>query len=427
MSARDTDPRLRDAAARDARTDDRHHIDPDASPDVIESQIDAKRADISRTLSQLEQRFSPNQVMDYVRDNGGEVAENLGRSFKRNPVPFIFTGIGLAWLMSTSRDASSQDDEANYRRYRSNYYGGGRDRDGSSGRPAYLDDHSDGYRDDYDFDRYDRDAYSGGGTRADAVAAFGDDVSDTTPYSSRQAGYAGGTTGGGTTGGTGGAMGDDSGDDGPSLLDKARMKASEIGDSVSEGIDSMKEGAGSGRDRASEHYERMRTDARYRADTFRRDSARRYEAMRRSGRDYGQRARRGAEQASDYLQEQPLVAAAVGIAVGALIGSLLPATRTEDRYLGEYADDFRDEASQIAAERGEQVRDKAVGVMHDVTDSATRGIEQARKQAEEGMKQARETAEGDVDRADAKADEKGEQAQAKVDDETTTGGSSTTG
>ena len=421
MSTPQNDPRLRDAAAREARADGRpddgrHHIDPDASPDVIEGQIDAKRADISRTLSQLEHQFSPNRMMDYVRDNGGEVANNLGRSFKQNPVPFIVTGVGLAWLMSTTRDSSSYDDDADYRRYRSSYYGGGRDR---PGRAAYRDDHPDGYRDDYDFDAYDRDAYSGRGARADAVAAFGGDVSDTTPYSGRQAGHASGGTGG--TAYAGGS------DDEPGLLDKARAKASEIGDDIGDGIDSMKQGAGAGRDRASEHYERMRTDARYRADAMRRDASRRYEAMRRAGRDYGYRARRGAEQASDYLQEQPLVAAAVGIAVGALIGSLLPATRTEDRYLGEYADDFRDEAGRVASERGEQVREKAVGVMQDATSSAQQGLEDVRKQAEDGIEQARKSAEGDVERADAKADEQGARAQAKVDDKTTTGGSSTTG
>ena len=438
MSAPENDPRLRDAAARDARPGHAsgHAIDPDASPDVIEGQIDAKRADISRTLSQLENQFSPNRMMDYVRDNGGEVAENLGRSFKSNPVPFIVTGIGLAWLMSSTQGGSRGD--ADYRRYRSRYYGGaGRD---DFDRAAYLDDHPDAYRDDFDFERYDRDAYSGAGARADAMAAFGGDVSNTTPYS----------TGGSSGGGYGGGSSDD---DGPGLLDKARAKASEIGGSVSEGVDSMKERAGagvdslkdragSGRDAASEHYERMRTDARYRADTMRRDASRRYQAMRASGRDFGRdagyRARRGAEQASDYLQEQPLVAAAVGIAVGALIGSLLPATRTEDRYLGEYGDEARSRAADVASERAEllkeragqvagDVRERAGQMASDVRQSAEQGLSQARGEIETQLESARKAAEGDVKRADAKADEAGRKAEAKVDEKTTTGGRTTTG
>ena len=426
MSVPENDPRLRDAAARDTRDTPggAHAIDPNASPDVIEGQIDAKRADISRTLSQLESQFSPNRMMDYVRDNGGEVAENLGRSFKSNPVPFIVTGIGLAWLMSSTQGSnrgggSSQD--ADYRRYRSNYYDGrqGQGPDGS-GRAAYRDDHPDGYRDDYDFDSYDRDAYSGAGARADARAAFGSDVSDTTPYSSGDSGGSYGSASGSSSTGS-------SDDDGPSLLDKARAKASEIGDGIGDGVDSMKQRAGSGRDAASEHYERMRTDARYRADTMRRDASRRYDAMRSSGRDMGYRARRGAEQASDYLQEQPLVGAAVGIAVGALIGSLLPATRTEDRYLGEYADEVKGEAASAASEQAERLQERAGQVASDVRQSAEQGLSQAREQAEKGMQDAREQAEGGVEKADAKADRAGKDAQAKVDDKTTTGGGSTQG
>ena len=424
MNVPENDPRLRDAAAR---AENRHPIDPDAPPEVIESQIDAKRADISRTLSQLEQRFSPNQMFDYVRDNGGEVAENLGRSFKRNPVPFIVTGIGLAWLMSTTQGGAR--DDRDYRRYRSHYYGDG-------GRYAYDDDDygearygRDAYgRDPYDRGPYDRDDFAGSGmdeydraaARADAAAAFGSGTSDTTPYASRQSAYA-----------AGGPVGADADGDDEGLLDKARAKAGELGESVSDGVDSLKERVGAGRDRAADHYERMRTDARYRADSLRRDASRRYAAMRASGRDAGYRARyrarRGMDQASDFLQEQPLVAAAVGIAVGALIGSLLPATRTEDRYLGEYSDEARGRAADLASERAEQLRDEAGRVARDVRESAEQSLSEARRTAEDKLEQTRREAERGIERADAKADEQGARAEAKVDERTTTTGAAAGG
>ena len=272
MSAPENDPRLRDAAARKRYPTDETAIDPDASPSVIESQIDAKRADISRTLSQLEQRFSPNQMVDYVRDNGGEMAQNLGRSFRDNPVPFIVTGVGLAWLMSSTQGRGGMSrEESDYRRYRSRYYG-------DDARYAY--------------DDYDRDPYQGGmdeteraRVRADAMAAYGatsyrTGVTDTTPYSTDRQGFASRDAG--------------SSDDGESLLDKARAKAGDIGDNigdrvdslkgsvgdgvdsirggVGDGVDSIRGSVGDGRDRAGEHYERMRTDARYRAETLRRDA-----------------------------------------------------------------------------------------------------------------------------------------------------------
>ena len=424
MSAPENDPRLRDAGAR---AENRQHIDPDAPPDVIESQIDAKRADISRTLSQLEQRFSPNQMMDYVRDNGGEVAENLGRSFKRNPVPFIVTGIGLAWLMSTTQGSDRARDD--YRRYRSSYYGpgGGRD-DHDYGRDPYDD-----FREDVDYDLDDR-------SRASAVGAYGASggYGASGDYGARRPGYAYA------------ARDDDSdGDDGPGLIDKARAKASELGESVSDGVDSLKESAGDGRDRVSEgydragrslaerreraaaHYERMRTDAGYRAESLRRDAGRRYRAMRASGRDAGYRARlqarRGMDEASEFLQEQPLVAAAVGIAVGALIGSILPATRTEDRYLGEYSDDVRGRVAETASEQAERLKHEAASTARDVRESAEQSLSEARRTAEDKLKEARERAEEGVERADAKADEQGRKAEAAVDEKTTTGGSTAPG
>lgn len=409
MSVPENDPRLRDAGARDEH---RNQIDPDASPDVIESQIDAKRADISRTLSQLEQRFSPNQVMDYVRDNGGEVAENLGRSFKRNPVPFIVTGIGLAWLMSTTQGGGPRDGSGG-RSYRSRYYG--------ENDYGYDD------RDDYDdygpVRAYGRDSHDRDGgadlynPERDRYAATGSTLgggtSDTTPYATGARSSYPTTTGSAADGG-----------DDESLLDKARAKAAEIGDSVGDSVDSMKAGAAERRARAAQHYERMRTDARYRAENMRRGASDRYAAMRASGRSAGYRARSGMNDASEFLQEQPLVAAAVGIAVGALIGSLLPATRTEDRYMGEYADDVRGQAADAAAEQAERLKGEAARVAGDVRESAEQGIQQARQSAEENLKGAREKAEEGVHRADRKGDEKGEQAVAKADEKTTRSGGS---
>ncbi len=409
MSNHANDAAHRDAEARRMNRSgahDEHHIDADASPDVIESQIDAKRADISRTLSQLEQRFSPNQMMDYVKDNGGEIADNLGRSFKRNPVPFVLTGIGLAWLMSSTRGAGS---DADYDRYRSRYYG---------------DDARDRFDDDYGYDTAYAPAYD-----AEYSANRAGGVSDTTPYA--RGGYASGT---GTTYATGTGHGsgsaDTGDDDGPSLLDKARAKASELGDGIGDGVDSMKRRASSARDGSAEHYERMRTDARYRAETMRRDASRRYASMSASGRDAAYRARRnmksGMESASDFLQEQPLVAAALGIGIGAVLGALLPATRTEDRYLGEYSDEARDRASDVAAEQAERLRGEAERVAHDASESVQHGLENARKTAESELEKARVQAESGVKDAGAKADEKGAQAEAKTQQKVSDG-STTTG
>ena len=50
-----------------------------------------------------------------------------------------------------------------------------------------------------------------------------------------------------------------------------------------------------------------------------------------TARVYSQQARRDT---LDFITDQPLIAAALGVAVGAAIGAALPSTRLEDEYVG---------------------------------------------------------------------------------------------
>lgn len=72
------------------------------SPEMLEQEIDAKRASISNIVDSLESRFTPGQLFDqalaYTKGNGGEFFQNLGTTLKNNPVPTALTGLGLAWL-----------------------------------------------------------------------------------------------------------------------------------------------------------------------------------------------------------------------------------------------------------------------------------------------------------------------------------------
>jgi ElaB/YqjD/DUF883 family membrane-anchored ribosome-binding protein len=75
-------------------------------PEEIQAQIARTRGDMDATLSAIEQRFTPGQLMDqgldYLRNSGGrEFVSNLGGSVKNNPVPVALMGIGMAWLMAT--------------------------------------------------------------------------------------------------------------------------------------------------------------------------------------------------------------------------------------------------------------------------------------------------------------------------------------
>jgi ElaB/YqjD/DUF883 family membrane-anchored ribosome-binding protein len=90
-------------------------------PATLEREIDQTRANMDRTLGALERKFSPGQLLDqameFARDNGGEFANNLGRSVKENPVPALLTAVGIAWMVASSNRpkpsmADAYDDDA---------------------------------------------------------------------------------------------------------------------------------------------------------------------------------------------------------------------------------------------------------------------------------------------------------------------------
>ena len=80
-----------------------------ADPADLERQAEALRADMDRTLSALERKFSPEQLIDrslgYLREHGGELSQTLGATMRNNPVPIVMTLAGLTWLVASSYNA----------------------------------------------------------------------------------------------------------------------------------------------------------------------------------------------------------------------------------------------------------------------------------------------------------------------------------
>ena len=75
-------------------------------PEEIQAEIARTRGDMDATLTAIEQRLTPGQLidqgLDYVRSSGAnEFVSNLGGSVKNNPIPVALMGIGMAWLMAT--------------------------------------------------------------------------------------------------------------------------------------------------------------------------------------------------------------------------------------------------------------------------------------------------------------------------------------
>jgi gas vesicle protein len=101
-----------DSFDRPNRTDAGFEAESEKSPETLEREIDARRANITSIVDALESKLSPGQLVDqalaYSRRNGGEFFGNLGSTVRANPVPTVLTGIGLLWLMTSQhRPASS--------------------------------------------------------------------------------------------------------------------------------------------------------------------------------------------------------------------------------------------------------------------------------------------------------------------------------
>ncbi|UWQ21309.1 DUF3618 domain-containing protein [Jannaschia sp. W003] len=78
----------------------------DRTPEEIEREIEEERHALARSLEDLQDRFSPERILDqatgYVRENGSEFADRLVVQVKNNPIAATMAGVGIAWLLATS-------------------------------------------------------------------------------------------------------------------------------------------------------------------------------------------------------------------------------------------------------------------------------------------------------------------------------------
>ncbi len=75
-------------------------------PDTLEREVDQARARLGHTVDALGSKLSPGELLDQAlrmtREHGGEFGRNLGGQIKHNPLPLLLTGIGVAWMMSST-------------------------------------------------------------------------------------------------------------------------------------------------------------------------------------------------------------------------------------------------------------------------------------------------------------------------------------
>ena len=310
-------------------------------PKTLEREAEVKRANLNRTLNEVEQRFSPNHLMEqtveYFGEHGSDIAQSVGRSIKENPLPLLLTGVGIAWLISSQsrgsvnrypgsryRDSLTQWDE------RGSQFDKARSAYARTNRPIGDLPSASGHNDDYypDSDSDDDSLSDSAGQMLDSAKQSVQTMADKTSQWR---------------------------DELDGKLKSLKQGAEESADDFRERViftsvehaESMEYQYQQAQQTAQHLYMRGRQQAQAAADAS--------QQMLSRGRKHAQSA---TETARNFMQEQPLVAGALGIAAGALLGALLPSTRTEDELVGSHADSIKLAATQRAASVSEMAASK---------------------------------------------------------------------
>ena len=316
-------------------------------PKTLEREADTRRANLNQTLDAMEQRFSPNhlvqQTVDYFGVHGGDIAQSVGRSVKSNPMPLILTGIGLAWLISTqSRSSSPYDNNGSYRDLSSRWDEGGYG--GSARRNAYTQNTMSAagsrYGSDSDDDSMMDNAKEAAEQFAQTVSQWKNELQSKLQSVKQEAGE---------------------------TVDQWRERVVNTSVEQADGIDqqyrqltrsasnwrndlqlklmSVKQEAG---ESAEQWRDRVASTSAEQADNLEYQYRQARQQMMAQGRQQVRATK-------NWMQEQPLVAGALGIAAGALIGALLPSSRVEDELVGDRADSLKSSLARQAESVGDDV------------------------------------------------------------------------
>jgi ElaB/YqjD/DUF883 family membrane-anchored ribosome-binding protein len=275
------------------------------SPEKLEQEVNQTRARIGERLETLSHRLSPGELLDQVLG----MAREHGGEFSRNLGSQVKNN--PVPLLITGIGMSWLMMASNNRNY-----------DGRGQRRTYAPGYTDGYS------TY---PYTEGVYERSNNSDYESSMSNSSGYESsmNNSDYEN-------------SMSNDEG--GPNVMDKAKEKIERVGDKV----EHLKSSAREKMSRASETVHEN------------------VGSMRQNARHVQQNMRSTQECVTDFLREQPVLAASLGVALGAAIGALLPATEVEDRILGTASEETISKAQTVASNQYEKVRETAKEVADDV-------------------------------------------------------------
>lgn len=270
---------------------DHHH---QRNPEEIESDIKQHREQLDNTLGEMEDRFSPQQLLnsayDYVRHGGAnEFASNLSETIRHNPVPFLVTTVGLGWLFWSQRNGGQR-----------------------SQSPSTVERHSDRYP-----------MAAGEAVAADDLTAG---VPGTVP---ERAGTPGEAT---------------------KKTDPAGMYGSDQPHSQGR--------TGAVKEKAHHMSNDIKSRSHDMSRGMHDYASRLGQGSRNAMHGASDHAQNAGQQTAQFIKEHPVMAGAIGIALGAALGGILPSTRAEDERMGGLRDKTVDRAAEEGERYAEEARHK---------------------------------------------------------------------
>lgn len=366
--------------------------DRDKSSAEIEREVESTRAGLTATLDELKDRLSPghlfDQVLDFSKDSGGsEFMSSIGSAVRANPIPVLLIGAGIAWLLTSgggARQRYIEDDETGEtpaqarRRARSRRQPDWADEDpefaelesaarrGRRGRFARAEDTTEGA-----FHAAVDGAEDAAGGIASRAREFGSRAERAGAEAWDSATEAGSRLGGeaaGVAARTATAVGS-------AAANLAGQAASVVGQAAASAYDTVTGAAGQAAStvgQAAYSAGRSAGDAAY---TFGRSAGGEVYSY---GRTAAERAidsvedawRNGQRNIGGIIEQQPLVAGAIGLAIGAALGAAIPSTNAENRLMGDHADELKRRARELATEQYANVKETAGQLYEDVRDEA---------------------------------------------------------
>jgi ElaB/YqjD/DUF883 family membrane-anchored ribosome-binding protein len=85
---------------------------------------------------------------------------------------------------------------------------------------------------------------------------------------------------------------------------------------------------------------------------------------------------------TNFMQEEPMVLAGIGVALGAIVGAMLPTTRIEEQYVGPAAGSLKEQAKDAAREQWERGKQMASEGWDEAKEAASRTWEDAKNEAQ---------------------------------------------